>query len=37
MNIKSVVLGEITKQVEASIPELQKGLEANLGIVRALN
>ena len=28
MNIKSVVLGEITKQVEASIPELQKGLEA---------
>jgi hypothetical protein len=28
MNIKSVVLGEITKQVEASIPELQKGIEA---------
>lgn len=28
MNIKSIVLGEITKQVEASIPELQKGLEA---------
>tara|TARA_R100000655_G_scaffold52345_1_gene90103 strand:- start:1432 stop:1695 length:264 start_codon:yes stop_codon:yes gene_type:complete len=27
MNIKSVVLGEITKQVEASIPELQKGIE----------
>ena len=28
MDIKSVVLGEITKQVEASIPELQKGIEA---------
>tara|TARA_R100000005_G_C4946401_1_gene168763 strand:+ start:516 stop:779 length:264 start_codon:yes stop_codon:yes gene_type:complete len=28
MNIKSIVLGEITKQVEASIPELQKSLEA---------
>ena len=27
MDIKSVVLGEITKQVEASIPELQKGIE----------
>ena len=27
MNIKSVVLGEITKQVEASIPELQKRIE----------
>ena len=28
MDIKSVVLGEITKQVEASIPELQKVIEA---------
>ena len=27
MDIKSVVLGEITKQVEASIPELQKRIE----------
>ena len=28
MNIKSIVLGEITKQVEASIPEIKKSLEA---------
>ena len=27
MDIKSVVLGEISKQVEASIPELQKRIE----------
>ena len=28
MDIKSIVIGEITKQVEASIPQLQSGLEA---------
>tara|TARA_R100001443_G_scaffold482_3_gene1912 strand:+ start:2407 stop:2670 length:264 start_codon:yes stop_codon:yes gene_type:complete len=28
MDIKSIVVGEITKQVEASIPQLQSGLEA---------
>ena len=28
MSIKSIVVSEITKQVEASIPELQKGLES---------
>ena len=28
MDIKSIVVGEITKQVEASIPQLQSGLAA---------
>ena len=28
MDIKSIVVGEITKQVEASIPQLQSWLEA---------
>ena len=28
MDIKSIVVGEITKQVEASIPQLTNGLES---------
>ena len=28
MNIKSIVVGEITKQAELSIPALQKGIES---------
>tara|TARA_Y100000593_G_C4262868_1_gene313168 strand:+ start:927 stop:1193 length:267 start_codon:yes stop_codon:yes gene_type:complete len=28
MDIKSIVVGEVTKQIEASIPELQNGIEA---------
>ena len=28
MDIKSIVLGEITKQVESSIPQLSEGIES---------